>query len=52
MLARAAAEVDLAVTGYLALPALPPESMFEHLYASLPQSLEEQRRAVAAATDA
>ncbi|MGQ0593616.1 MAG: pyruvate dehydrogenase (acetyl-transferring) E1 component subunit alpha [Gammaproteobacteria bacterium] len=52
LLARCAAEVDLAVTGYLALPALPPESMFEHLYASLPQSLEEQRRAVAAATDA
>ncbi|MGH8576371.1 MAG: pyruvate dehydrogenase (acetyl-transferring) E1 component subunit alpha [Gammaproteobacteria bacterium] len=53
LLARAAAEVDLAVTGYLAFPALPPESMFEHLYASLPQSLEEQRRAVAAAaTDA
>jgi 2-oxoisovalerate dehydrogenase E1 component alpha subunit len=52
LLAHAAAEVDLAVTGYLALPALPPESMFEHLYASPPQSLEAQRRAAAAATDA
>jgi 2-oxoisovalerate dehydrogenase E1 component alpha subunit len=52
LLAHAAAEVDLAVTGYLAFPALPPESMFDYLYASLPQSLEEQRRALAAATDA
>jgi len=52
LLARAVAEVDLAVAGYLALRALPPESMFEHLYASLPQCLEEQRRAVAAASDA
>lgn len=51
LLARAAAEVDLAVSGYLACPALPPESMFDHLYASLPQSLEEQRRAVAGEID-
>ncbi len=51
LLARCAAEVEAAVTSYLALPALPPASMFEHLYASLPQSLEEQRRAVAGETD-
>ncbi|MCI0668197.1 MAG: pyruvate dehydrogenase (acetyl-transferring) E1 component subunit alpha [Methylococcaceae bacterium] len=37
-------EVERAVREYLDIPAQPAGSMFDHLYASLPESLESQRR--------
>ncbi len=49
--AESAAEVEAAVSRYLGIAPLPPESMFDHLYASLPSVLEEQRRAVAEGSD-
>ncbi len=39
-------EIDAAVERYLATPPLPPEAMFEHLYAVLPAAYAEQRLAV------
>ncbi len=47
LLGRTAAEVEEAVSHYLGTAALPAEAMFDYLYASLPASLEAQRRAVA-----
>ncbi len=38
--------IDQAVDDYLSTPPLPPESMFEHLYAELPVPLLEQYTAV------
>jgi 2-oxoisovalerate dehydrogenase E1 component alpha subunit len=43
LLAECAAEVDGAAEEYMATPPLPPEAMFDHLYAELPVSLEAQR---------
>jgi hypothetical protein len=40
------AEIDAAVERYLATPPQPPESMFDHLYATLPPALAEQRAAL------
>lgn len=37
-------QVEQAVEDYLNTPVQPPESMFDHLYATLPKSLEEQRQ--------
>jgi 2-oxoisovalerate dehydrogenase E1 component alpha subunit len=42
-------EIDAAVGRYLSTPPQPPEAMFDHLYASLPPALAEQRAAVASA---
>lgn len=39
-------EVEAAVDNYLNTPAQPAESMFDFLYQTLPESLDEQRRAV------
>ncbi|MCI0546515.1 MAG: pyruvate dehydrogenase (acetyl-transferring) E1 component subunit alpha, partial [Candidatus Rokubacteria bacterium] len=47
LLGRTAAEVEEAVSHYIGTAALPAEAMFDYLYASLPASLEAQRRAVA-----
>jgi pyruvate dehydrogenase E1 component alpha subunit len=41
-----ARQVEEAVAEYLNTPSQPPESMFEHLHATLPAALEEQRREV------
>lgn len=49
LIADCTAQVDAAVEAYLATPPLPPEAMFDHLYAVLPESLAPQRAAVAAA---
>ncbi len=43
------ADIDAAVERYLAAPPLPPQSMFDHLYAELPPALAEQRAEVVAA---
>ena len=40
------AKVDIAVDEYLNTPAQPPESMFDYLYATLPDTLVQQRRSV------
>ncbi len=45
LLARCAEEVDTAADEYLATPPEPPEAMFDHLYARLPESLAGQRAA-------
>ena len=43
LLAQCASDVDQAVKEYLAMPPQSLESMFDHLYATLPKSYEEQR---------
>jgi pyruvate dehydrogenase E1 component alpha subunit len=45
--AECAAEVERAVTEYLAAPARDPATMFDHLFASLPRPLSAQRDEVA-----
>jgi pyruvate dehydrogenase E1 component alpha subunit len=35
--------VDAAIERYLATPPRPPETMFDHLYASLPKTYVRQR---------
>lgn len=44
--ARCQDEIDSAVQEYLHAPAQAPESMFDYLYATLPQSLVQQRASV------
>jgi len=46
-IAEATAAIDAAVEGYLATPTQPAESMFDHLYAELPDELAPQRAALA-----
>jgi 2-oxoisovalerate dehydrogenase E1 component alpha subunit len=41
--AEAAEQIEQAVRDYLATPPLPPEAMFDHLFAQLPTALQEQR---------
>ena len=48
LLEACAAEVDAAAELYLAAKAEPPEAMFDHLYAELPEALADQRAALAA----
>ncbi len=43
LIAESAAEVEAAAVEYLAMPALPPTAMFDHLYAELPAALAAQR---------
>lgn len=45
------AEIERDVESYLSEPPQPPDSMFAHLYATLPQSLVEQRAYVGAESD-
>jgi pyruvate dehydrogenase E1 component alpha subunit len=45
-------QIDAAVERYLATPARPPETMFDHLYAELPSAYAGQRREVAGDSDA
>ncbi len=47
LLEEVAAEVDAAAEDYLATPPRAPESIFDHLYAKLPQQLAGQRAEVA-----
>jgi pyruvate dehydrogenase E1 component alpha subunit len=47
LLAECTAAVDAAVEAYLATPVQPAASMFDHLYAELPETLKGQRDAVA-----
>ena len=51
LIADCNAKVDEAVAAYLATPPMPPEAMFDHLYAELPASLAEQRDEVAGASE-
>lgn len=44
--ARCQDEIDSAVHEYLNTPAQPPETMFDHLYATLPDNLVQQRDSV------
>jgi len=46
LLAECAAAVEAAAEEYLATPAEPPASMFDHLYAELPDALRGQRDAL------
>ena len=46
LLAECAAEVDVAVADYQSTPPQAPESMFDHLYATLPDIYLEQREDV------
>lgn len=46
LLAECAAAVEAAADEYLAAPAEPPTSMFDHLYAALPEALQVQRDAL------
>jgi pyruvate dehydrogenase E1 component alpha subunit len=43
MIKECNALVEAAAEAYLSLPAQPPETMFDFLYAQLPESLHEQR---------
>lgn len=43
LLAKCATQVEAAVQEYLALPYPEPQNMFDHLYATLPHDLVEQR---------
>jgi 2-oxoisovalerate dehydrogenase E1 component alpha subunit len=52
VLATCALQVDAAVEAYLALPQQPPESMFEHLFATLASTLQAERDALLADTAA
>lgn len=47
LLADCTAEVDAAVKEYQSVPPQPPESMFDYLYAQLPEIYAEQRASVA-----
>lgn len=47
LLAECAAAIDAAVEAYLGTAPRPPESMFDHLYATLPDALASQRAEVA-----
>lgn len=47
LLITCAREVDQAAEEYLAIPPQPPEAMFDHLFARLPDDLAGQRRAAA-----
>jgi len=51
LIADCGAQVDAAVEIYLATPALPPEAMFDHLYAVLPPSIAAQRAALLASDE-
>ncbi len=52
LLAECNDKVEAAAEEYLAIPPLPPQSMFDHLYAALPPALARQRAQVAdAGTD-
>jgi 2-oxoisovalerate dehydrogenase E1 component alpha subunit len=44
-------EIDAAVERYLTTPPMPPESMFDHLYAVLPAAYTEQQIAAARGAD-
>ncbi|HET6519089.1 MAG TPA: pyruvate dehydrogenase (acetyl-transferring) E1 component subunit alpha [Geminicoccaceae bacterium] len=46
LIEEVAVEIDAGVERYLAMPPQPPESMFDHLYATLPPALAEQREAL------
>lgn len=46
------ARIESAIERYLQTPPQPPESMFDHLYETLPKALEEQRAAVSRSGDA
>ena len=46
LVARCQGEIESAVHEYLNTPAQPPESMFDHLYATLPDSMVQQRDSV------
>jgi 2-oxoisovalerate dehydrogenase E1 component alpha subunit len=48
LLAECAERVQEAVEEFLAIPAPPPEHMFDHLHAALPGALQEQRAAAIA----
>jgi len=50
LLARCKREVEEEAEAYLATPAQPPTSMFDHLYATLPRDLVDQRTEVAEAS--
>jgi pyruvate dehydrogenase E1 component alpha subunit len=52
LLAEATALVEQAVADYLATPPLPPQSMFDHLFAQLPTALEAQRDSLAGESEA
>ena len=43
---EAAKEVEDAVAEYLAIPAAPPETMFDYLYETLPEVYADQREAL------
>ncbi|MBN1236865.1 MAG: pyruvate dehydrogenase (acetyl-transferring) E1 component subunit alpha [Gammaproteobacteria bacterium] len=47
-----AARIEQAAAEFLALPPPPPEAMFDHLFAQLPEALREQRDALVAAAAA
>jgi pyruvate dehydrogenase E1 component alpha subunit len=51
LLADCDGQVEAAVEAYLATAPLPPQSMFDHLYAELPRELEAQRRALVRTLD-
>jgi len=46
LIGECGAAVDAAADAYLGLPPQPPESIFDHLYATLPPSLADQRAAL------
>ncbi len=47
LIAESGKQVEAAAEAYLATPPMPPEAMFEHLYAKLPAALERQRAELA-----
>jgi pyruvate dehydrogenase E1 component alpha subunit len=49
LLADCTRQVEEAAAAYLAYPPAPPSDMFDHLFATLPDALAPERRAVAGA---
>ena len=43
MLEECGREVDAAVEEYLSTPRMPVTAMFDHMYAELPEAMQEQR---------
>ena len=51
LIARANTDIEVAVKAYLATPPMPATAIFDHLYATLPDTLAAQRDALLGEAD-